>query len=129
MIPIQWSDQTLAAINYLRGRPSLSGVTITRTKQAGKVEQIVLDTEPQQFETLISRRTAVLLESWAERANGSADVSRSFEIMSVALFELQRAPDLLPHVVRFDSPVGPRVEKDDAGFEYHEGSLVWVVSQ
>jgi len=128
MIPQLWSDQTLAAIDYLRGRPSLAGVTITRTKQDGKAEQVVLDSEPQQLETPLSRRTTILLEAWAERVNGTADVSRSFEIMSTVLLELQQAPQRLRHVVRFDSPVGPRVVKDDAGFEYHEGSLVWVVS-
>jgi len=128
MIPVLWSDQTLAAINYLRGRPSLVGVTITRTKQSGKAEQVVLDTEPQQLETPISRRTSLLLEAWAERENGSSDVARSFELMATVLYELQQAPRLLPHVVRCDSPVGPRVEKDAGGIEYHEGSLVWVVT-
>lgn len=128
MIPQLWSDQTLAAINYLRGRPSLAGVTITRTKQAGKAEQVVLDSEPQQLETPISRRTSLLLEAWAERSNGNANVTRSFELMATALYELQQAPQRLRHVVRFDSPVGPRVEKDIGGMEYHEGSLVWVVT-
>lgn len=128
MIPQLWSDQTLAAIDYLRGRPSLAGVTITRTKQDGKAEQVVLDSEPQQLETPLTRRTTILLEAWAVRTNGSANVPRSFQIMSAVLLELQQAPQRLRHVVRFDSPVGPRVEKDEAGFEYHEGSLVWVVS-
>lgn len=128
MIPQAWSDQTLAAIDYLRGRPSLSGVTFTRTKQEGKSEQVVLDSEPQQLETPLTRRTTILLEAWAVRTNGSANVHRSFQIMSAVLLELQQAPQRLRHVVRFDSPVGPRVVKDDAGFEYHEGSLVWVVS-
>lgn len=128
MIPRQWSDQTLAAVTYLRGQPSLVGVTITRTKQEGKAEQVVLDTEPQQLETPLSRRTTLILETWAERGNGSANVGRSFELMSLVLLELQQAPQRLRHVVRFDSPVGPRVEKDADGFEYHEGSLVWVVT-
>ncbi len=129
MIPQVWSDQTLAAVTYLRSRPSLAGVTIGRTKQSGKAEQIVLDSEPQQLETPISRRTSLLLEAWAERENGSADAARSFAIMATAMYELQLAPRFLPHVVRFDAPVGPRVEKDAGGSEYHEGSLVWVVSR
>ncbi len=129
MIPRLWSDQTRAAINYLRARPSLAGVTISRTKQAGKVEQVVIDAEPQQLETPISRRTSIILEAWVVRDNKTSDVDRSFELMSTVLYELQQAPRVLSHVVRFDSPVGPRVEKDNGGFEYHEGSLVWVVTR
>lgn len=121
MIPVKWEDQTLKAITYLRSQ--LPAVTFTRTKQDVS-RQVVLDTEPQQLETPISRRVTILLESWVVRANGTADVAESYKLMSDALFELQRAP----HIVRFDSPIGPRVAKDDAGFEYHEGSLVWVVA-
>lgn len=122
MIPVRWADQTLTAITYLRARPALAGVTFTRTKQ-NTAKQVVLDTEPQQLETPVSRRVTVLLESWVARANGNADVSASYDLMSLVLFELQKAP----HIVRFDSPIGPRVVKDDGGFEYHEGSLVWVI--
>lgn len=129
MIPINWSDQTLEAINYLRSRPSLAGVVFTRSKQDGETKQVVLDTEYQRLETPISRGCTILLESWCERANGSADVAASSRLMSLVLYELQRAPINLTHVVRFDSPIGPRVVKDEAGFEYHEGSLVWVVSR
>lgn len=129
MIPIDWSDQTLAALNYLRSLPSLSGVTFTRTKQKDKPNQVVLDTEYQRLETPISRGCTILLEAWCERENGTADAAESFRLLSLVLYELQRAPLALTHVVRFDSPIGPRVVKDDAGFEYHEGSLVWVVSR
>lgn len=128
MIPIEWPDQTLAALGYLRAQPSFAGVTFTRTKQAGKSKQVVLDTEYQQLETPISRRCTILLESWVTEANGTADVAESFRLMSKVMFELQRAPGTLRSVVGFDSPVGPRVVKDIDQFEYHEGSLVWVVS-
>lgn len=129
MIPKLWSDQTLAAIAYLRSRPSLAGVTVTRTKRDGVAKQVVLDTEPGQMETPISRRVSILLESWMADANGNADVAGSSALMSTVMRELQGAPDVLTHVVRFDSPIGPRVVKDDAKFEYHEGSLVWVVTR
>lgn len=129
MIPKLWADQTLSAINYLRSCPSLAGVTFTRTKQKDKPRQVVVDTEPQQLETPVSRRVSILLESWVARDNGTADTAASFALMSRVLYELQRAPSVLPAVVRFDAPVGPRVEKDQGSFEYHEGSLIWVVSE
>lgn len=128
MIPKLWADQTMAAITYLRSCPSLAGVTFTRTKQKDNPRQVVIDTEPQQLETPISRRVTLLLESWVTRANGTADTAASFALLSLVLYELQRAPSTLSAVVRFETPVGPRVEKDQGGFEYHEGSLVWVVT-
>lgn len=128
MIPKLWADQTLASIAYLRSRPSLAGVTFTRTRQKDNPNQVVIDAEPQQLETLLSRRVSILLESWVTRPNGTADTAASFKLLSLVLYELQLAPSVLPDVVRFDTPIGPRVEKDQGGFEYHEGSLVWVVS-
>lgn len=128
MIPKLWADQTLVAVEYLRSCPSLVGVTFTRTKQKDSAKQVVIDAEPQQLETPISRRVTLLLESWVTRPNGTSHTASSFSLLSLVLYELQRAPAALTNVVRFDTPVGPRVEKDDAGFEYHEGSLVWVVS-
>lgn len=128
MIPKKWEDQTAAAISYLRSRPSLVGVRIGRTKNAD-ARQVVLDTEPQQFETPISRRVAILIESWVLRESGAADVGASFDLMSTVLYELQLAPDLLQSVVRFDAPIGPRVVKDASKTEYHEGTITWVVSR
>ncbi|MDI6024464.1 hypothetical protein QBL02_13030 [Leucobacter sp. UT-8R-CII-1-4] len=128
MIPVNWPDQTLQALQYLRSRPSLAGIVFTRTKQSGKPLQVVIDTEYQRLETPISRACTVLLESWCERENGTADTPESFRIMSLVLYELQRAPIELTSVVGFESPIGPRVVKDDSGFEYHEGSLIWVVT-
>lgn len=129
MIPQRWSDQTLAAIGFLRSRPSLAGVTVARTKRPDVLKQVVLDTEPGQLETPVSRRVTVLLESWVTGSDGNADVGESYNLMSTVLHELQCAPSVLTHVVRFDSPVGPRIVKDVGQVEYHEGSLVWVVSR
>ncbi len=126
MIPVQWPDATKLAIDYLRAQ--LPGVTVTRTKQEGKSRQVVVASEFQQLETPISRRATILLEAWSERLNGTADVSDAVSLMNDAIFQLQRAPDLLSNVVRFDQPVGPSVEKDDLKFEYAEGSVVLVIS-
>lgn len=126
MIPVRWPDATLLAIDYLRTQ--LPGVTVTRTKRDETGPQLVVDSESQQLETPISRRVTVLMEAWRTLPNGNADTSGAVELMNDAMFALQQAPDNHPKVVRFDQPVGPSVVKDDAKFEYAEGSVVLVIS-
>lgn len=126
MIPVKWPDATMLAINYLRTR--LPGVTVTRTRNSKPEPQIVVDTELQQLETPISRRVTVLMEAWRTLPNGNADTAGAVELMNDAMFALQQAPDLHMNVVRFDQPVGPSVVKDEAKFEYAEGSVVLVIS-
>lgn len=126
MIPIRWPDVTMLAINYLR--TALPGVTVTRTKRDDEVKQVVVDTEPQQLETPLSRRVTVLMEAWAELPNGGADTAAAVDLMNDAMFALQLAPNHIASVVRFDQPVGPSIEKDEAKFEYTEGSVVLVIS-
>ena len=126
MIPIKWPDATLLAINFLRTQ--LPGVTVVRTKRDGSGPQLVVETEAQQLETPISRRVTVLMEAWKSLPNGAADVAGAVELMNEAMFALQCAPDLHSQVVRFDQPVGPSTAKDDAKFEYAEGSVVLVIS-
>lgn len=126
MIPKLWPDMTALLLTHLR--PLHDGVTITRTQQDAPVRQVVLDTEYQQMETVISRRCAVILEARVKAANGTADVAASFNLMNAVLLSLQRTPTDLPRIVGFDSLIGPRVAKDAQKFEYHEGSIVLVVS-
>jgi len=113
-------------LDYLR--PLHPDVVFTRTKRPDVDAQVVVDSEPQQLETDLSRRVTVLLESWVTLPNKSADVHASFELMTDVLFDLQQAPKKIRRVVRFDSPIGPRVVRDDLKFEYHEGSITLVVS-
>lgn len=120
MIPVLWPDVTLMAVNYLR--PAMSGVTITRTKRDDAARQIVVDSEFQQLETPISRRATVLMEAWG------TDAADSVALMNQAMHALQLASNTLNRVVRFDQPVGPSIEKDEAKVEYAEGSVVLVIS-
>ena len=122
MIPARWPDFTLTVMNYLRD--VLPGVTVTRTKRDSSDAQIVLATEPQQLETDVSRRVAVVLEAWKSLPNGAADVAGAVNLMNEVLYQLQLAPSVLTSVVRFDQPNGPSVQKDELKFEYAEGSIV-----
>lgn len=126
MIPIRWPDENQLVISYLRNQ--LTNVTVTRTKRDMTGSQLVVATQPQQLETPISRRVAVLLEAWVIDSNGNADVAGAVSVMGDAMFALQSAPLNSQRVVRFDSPVGPSIEKDDGKTEYVEGSIVLIVS-
>ncbi len=120
MIPVKWPDATLLAINYLR--TALPAVTVTRTKRDGTARQVVVDSEFQQLETPISRRATILMEAWG------TDAADSVALMNDAIYALQLAPDAIRNVVRFDQPVGPSIEKDEAKVEYAEGSVVLVIT-
>lgn len=126
MIAFRWPDPLLLFLPYLRELHE--GITFTRTQQDAPADQVVIDYEYQQMETDISRRCTVLLEARSKNANGTAHVSRSFDLMDDVLYSLQQAPQRLTSVVRFDSMVGPRIAKDAQKFEYHEGSIVLVLT-
>lgn len=119
MIPRKWPDVTKLALEYLRTQ--VTGVTFTRTK-TNDAKCVVLDVEPLGLETPITRRFTVLLEAWVTRSNGEAHPAESYKLMDDVLFALQS----WDKPVRFDTVIGPRVVKDAAGVEYHEGSIVLV---
>lgn len=126
MIPSRWPDPLILFLPYLRELHE--DVTFTRTQQDTPADQVVIDYEYQQMETDISRRCTLLLEARSKRANNTAHVARSFEVMNDVLYSLQLTPQRLTPVVRFDSIVGPRIAKDGQKFEYHEGSIVLVLT-
>lgn len=125
MIPSKPIDYTNVVLKYLRS--SIPGVKFSRTKTTDS-RCVVVDTEPIGMETPITRRVTVLLETWSKRANGNSHPSDSYDLMASVLYWLQRMPESVAAAIRFDSVVGPRVEKDANKFEYHEGSIVLVFS-
>lgn len=126
MIPGRLPDVLALLLPDLRARHL--GVTFTRSRQAGVARQVVVDVAPGGRETDVSERVTVLLEAFVEKPNGAAHPAESFTLLADVLMSLQSMFRRVTPVIGFSSVIGPRVAKDQAGFEYHEGSIVLTIA-
>lgn len=126
MIPGRLPDVVALVLADLRGQHPAA--TFTRSRQAGVARQVVVDAAPGGRETDVSERVTVLLEAFVERTNGDGHPAESYALLADVLVSLQTMFRRVTPVIGFSSVVGPRLVKDQAGFEYHEGSIVLTIA-